>query len=91
MRPPERGGARRIVAYLVSAGPRIPAEHVPRLFDGFWRAPDGRRSGAGLGLYIAKGIVEARGGRIWVETVVGRGTTFMFTLPRPAGGGSETE
>jgi signal transduction histidine kinase len=62
------------------SGSGIPPEHVPHLFERFWQADGGGR-GAGLGLYIAKGIVSAHDGRIWVESEVGRGATFYFTLP----------
>ena len=66
---------------VADTGSGIPAEDVPRLFDRFWQAQQARRAGAGLGLYITTGIVEAHGGRLWVESTVGRGTTFFFTLP----------
>lgn len=62
-------------------GPGIPSETIPRLFDRFWQANRTRRVGIGLGLPIAKAIVEAHGGRIWAESVPGRGTTFHFTVP----------
>jgi signal transduction histidine kinase len=62
------------------SGPGISPEHTPHLFDRFWQA-DGSGRGAGLGLYIAKGIVSAHDGRIWVESELGRGATFHFTLP----------
>lgn len=62
-------------------GTGIPTQNLPRLFDRFWQAEKEDRRGAGLGLPIAKGIVEAHGGRIWVESEVGVGTTFSFTLP----------
>jgi signal transduction histidine kinase len=51
------------------------------VFDRFWQARRGDRRGAGLGLSIVRGIVEAHGGRIWVESRVGEGTTFAFTMP----------
>jgi signal transduction histidine kinase len=62
-------------------GPGIVSEHLPHLFDRFWQAEAGARHGTGLGLYIAKGIVDAHGGRIWVDSEVGHGATFWFTLP----------
>jgi len=63
------------------SGRGIPAADVPRVFDRFWHAKKGNRSGIGLGLTIVKGLVEAHGGRLWVESTVGKGTTFFFTLP----------
>jgi signal transduction histidine kinase len=67
------------------SGPGIPAEAQPQLFDQFYtgRTSSPRHNiGAGLGLPIAKGIVEAHGGRIWVESEVGRGSAFYFSLPK---------
>lgn len=61
-------------------GPGISADMLPHIFDRFWQARQ-RRGGAGLGLTISKGIVEAHGGRIWVESVQDKGSTFYFTLP----------
>lgn len=61
-------------------GPGIPSEGIPQLFDRFWQANRTARVGIGLGLPIAKAIVEAHGGRIWAESVPGRGTTFHFTV-----------
>jgi signal transduction histidine kinase len=62
-------------------GPGIPEELQARVFDRYWQAEKGGRRGAGLGLYIARGIVEASGGRMWLESCVNEGTTFFFTLP----------
>jgi len=74
-------------------GPGIPPEQLPHLFDRFWQARRSGRRSVGLGLSIAKGIVEAHGGRIWVESEPGAGARFYFTLPAgeekaevPAGG-----
>ncbi len=80
-----RLGARRVdrevVFSVADEGSGIAPEHVPHLFDRFWQARSADRRGAGLGLAIAKGIVTAHGGRIWVESAVGAGSTFYFTLP----------
>ena len=65
-------------------GPGIAAVELAHVFDRYWQARRGRSAGAGLGLYIAKGIVEAHGGHIWAESSVGAGATFYFTLPRGA-------
>ena len=66
---------------VADTGAGIPADNLPHLFDRFWQARGARRGGAGLGLAIAKGIVEAHGGRIWVESTLGEGSTFRFSLP----------
>jgi PAS domain S-box-containing protein len=76
----ERQGTDVVVA-VTDGGPGIPEDQLPHVFKRFWQAPDSSRRGAGLGLTIARGIVEAHGGRIWVESVVGEGSTFRFTLP----------
>jgi two-component system, chemotaxis family, sensor kinase Cph1 len=62
-------------------GPGIAADQVTRVFERGWHAPPTEGGGTGLGLYICKGIVEAHGGRIWVESRPGAGSTFSFTLP----------
>ena len=66
---------------VTDTGPGIPPEQVPHIFGRFWQAKSSDRRGIGLGLAIAKGIVEAHNGRIWVESQVGLGSTFYFTLP----------
>ncbi|HEX6628924.1 MAG TPA: PAS domain S-box protein [Gemmatimonadaceae bacterium] len=66
---------------VIDTGPGIPAEQVPHIFGRFWQAKPSDRRGIGLGLAIAKGIVEAHNGKIWVESHVGLGSTFYFTLP----------
>jgi signal transduction histidine kinase len=73
---------RHEVRFSVSdTGPGIPPEQLPHIFNRFWQAAHASRRGIGLGLSIAKGIIEAHGGRIWVESQLGVGTTFHFTLP----------
>lgn len=67
------------------SGVGIRAEDVPHVFDRFYRASNiGATDGSGLGLYITKMLVEAHGGRIWVESALGAGSTFTFTLPTRA-------
>ena len=61
-------------------GPGIPEESLRHIFDRYWRASQERRTGLGLGLSIAKALVEGQGGRIWVESRLGKGSTFFFTL-----------
>ena len=70
-----------IVVSVADNGVGIAPENVGQVFNRFWRANRASRAGAGLGLAIAKSIVEAHGGRIWVESTEGKGTTFQFTLP----------
>ncbi len=73
-------------------GPGIPAEEHERIFVEFQQAPvahpAGRLEGAGLGLTLARRFVEMHGGRLWVESEVGRGSTFIVTLPVDAGPGT---
>lgn len=69
---------------VADTGEGISPDDLPRVFEQFYRGEKSRSratGGAGLGLAIAKGIVEAHGGRIWVESKLGRGTRFIFTLP----------
>ncbi len=69
---------------VADTGPGIPAEHLPRLFERFYRVDPARSredGGTGIGLAIARSVVEAHGGRIWAESEPGRGSTFTFELP----------
>jgi PAS domain S-box-containing protein len=70
-----------VVIAVADTGPGIPSEHLAKVFDWFWQAAGGKKMGTGLGLSIAKGIVEAHGGRIWAESEMGKGSSFLFTLP----------
>jgi signal transduction histidine kinase len=74
---------------IQDTGPGIPRDRLPHIFEPYWQARETARHGTGLGLYIARGIVEAHGGRLWVESEPGHGSTFFFTLPT-AGGGEAT-
>lgn len=97
-----RGGRIRLLArpgpdgytrFSVSdTGPGIPPEHLPRLFERFYRVPGRSASGgAGLGLAIAREIVEAHGGRISAENGVGGGATFTFSLKAADAGRGDAE
>jgi PAS domain S-box-containing protein len=73
-----------VLCYVRDTGRGISAEELPHLFDRFWQPRRSREetgSGAGLGLPIVQGIVAAHGGRIWVESAPGEGSTFYFTIP----------
>ena len=78
-----------VVFRVADTGSGIPSDDLPRVFDRFWQATRTGRRGAGLGLPITRGIVEAHGGRIWVESTAGHGSTFFFTIPRAAVAGAE--
>jgi NtrC-family two-component system sensor histidine kinase KinB len=78
------------VAVSVSdTGSGIPSEYLARIFDRFVQVPGAQAGGAGLGLAISKSLVEAHGGQMSVQSEVGRGTTFTFTLPVAVGVGSK--
>ena len=72
---------RDVVLWVRDTGPGIPEEQQGRLFEPYWRGQSTYK-GAGLGLAITRGIVEAHGGRIWLESKPGDGTTFFFTVPK---------
>jgi signal transduction histidine kinase len=79
----QRKGNEAVFA-VIDSGPGIALEDLDRLFEKFWQRGRGDNRGVGLGLAIARGIVEAHGGRIWAESTVGSGSTFYFTLPAVA-------
>ncbi|GLV47982.1 sensor histidine kinase [Thermus sp. LT1-2-5] len=78
---------KKVVVRVEDDGEGIPEEHLPHLFERFYRvdkARDRERGGSGLGLAIVKAILEAHGGEVWVESEVGKGTAFSFSLPASA-------
>lgn len=76
------GDPARIAFTVSDTGSGIPPEHIAHIFDRFWQARRGAsQRGTGLGLAISRGLVEAHGGAITVESEVGRGSTFRFTVP----------
>jgi PAS domain S-box-containing protein len=80
-----RTDATGVTVYVADQGIGIPAEEQGRIFDRFHRVETSLRrttEGTGLGLYLVKAIVEAHGGRVWVESAPGRGSIFMFSLPK---------
>ena len=79
---------KQVVFQVVDDGPGIAPDSISHLFDSFWQARKSDRRGVGLGLAIVKELVEAQGGKIWVESKVDHGSTFSFSLPAvnlPAG------
>jgi chemotaxis family two-component system sensor kinase Cph1 len=68
---------------VADTGPGVARDQLPHIFDRYWQARAKGREGSGLGLYIAKGIVEAHAGQIWVEVPSTGGTELSFTLPIP--------
>jgi PAS domain S-box-containing protein len=70
------------VLFSVSdSGKGISEGDLPHVFDRFWRGSETQKRGAGLGLSIVKGIVDAHDGRVWAESALGQGSTFFFTIP----------
>ncbi len=86
--PPQRGAidvgvsvqGGELCFSVADNGPGISAELLPHVFDRYWKGKAEAHRGIGLGLFIAKGIVEAHGGRIWVESKLGAGSRFCFTV-----------
>ena len=76
-----KGPRDSVVFSVADTGPGIPPDAVEHLFDRFWRQDQTSRQGAGLGLAIVRGIVQAHGGEVWVESKPGEGSTFFFSLP----------
>jgi signal transduction histidine kinase len=74
-----------ILFVVTDHGPGIAPDQLPHIFEPYWQASQERRQGLGLGLAIVKGIVEAHQSRIWVESRVGEGSRFFFTLPIATG------
>jgi signal transduction histidine kinase len=75
--------ADEVVVAVQDTGPGIPGERVDRLFARYERlGTQSEAKGMGLGLAVARGIVALHGGRIWVESEVGKGSTFRFSLPK---------
>ena len=74
---------------VADTGAGIPLEHLPKLFERFYRVDPARSrddGGTGIGLAIARSVVEAHGGHIWAESEAGKGSTFTFELPVASGG-----
>ena len=66
---------------MADTGPGISEDDVKHLFERYWRGGEAEYRGTGLGLAISRGIVGAHGGKLWVESVLGHGATFFFTIP----------
>jgi signal transduction histidine kinase len=72
---------KQVLFQIADDGPGISADGLSHLFDSFWQARKNDQRGVGLGLAIVKELVEAHGGKIWVESKPDHGSTFSFTLP----------
>ena len=79
-----RGDKRQLLIWVSDQGMGIPSQDLEKVFERFYRVDNEitqRIRGAGLGLAVCKGIVEAHGGRIWAESILGVGSTFYLSLP----------
>jgi two-component system phosphate regulon sensor histidine kinase PhoR len=77
-------GDGKLEVFVQDDGPGIPVEALERVFERFYRVDKARsreQGGTGLGLSIVKHIVQSHGGRAWVESEIGHGAKFFFTLP----------
>jgi two-component system sensor histidine kinase KdpD len=81
----------RLVLRITDRGPGIAAEDLARIFEPFYRGKDAPGGGSGLGLSIAKGLIEANGGRLWARSLPGQGATFGIDLPISKTAGTQVE
>jgi signal transduction histidine kinase len=70
-----------VLHQIQDTGIGIPRDQLEKIFEEFYQVDGNKQGGTGLGLAIAKRLVEEHGGRIWVESIVGEGSVFYFTLP----------
>jgi signal transduction histidine kinase len=76
-----RAEGTQVVFSVADSGEGIAEADIDHMFDRFWQAHKAKVQGAGLGLPIVRGLVEAHGGRIWVRSRPAEGSTFFFTIP----------